>query len=385
VHRSETSFGAHENPEAGRGSEGDRKLRIAYVAHWLDGPNSGVFKKILRQIALWRVRGHEVTVHLLTAAGSPLATADLKGAATEVHAFSGITGRLLASHRLARGVIATKPDLIYCRHTKFIPSFVLLALRGCMVVEINSDDVEESRHGSSKGYWFNLLTRGAQLRACAGMVFPTVELSRRERFQFERKSVVIANGIDLHELPVLPPPTSDRPTITFIGSRGQSWHGIDKVFEIAAHFEQWRFNIIGSDASDFQGVPPNVTLHGVLGRADYERILAETDVGLGSLAVYRNNVTEACTLKVREYLAYGLPTIIAYKETDFPNGAPFLLELPAKAGELDYPAIESFVRTWRGRRVPREAIAHIDVSTKETTRLNFFAELAQQRAKAGPE
>ena len=98
--------------------------------------------------------------------------------------------------------------------------------------------------------------------------------------------------------------------------------------DLAHNFDMWSFDIIGYSSSDFMDIPNNVTFHGILTSDDYKKILSESDVAIGSLSLHINNMNEACTLKVREYLAFGIPTIIGYKDSDFPGSVPFLLELP---------------------------------------------------------
>jgi hypothetical protein len=96
---------------------------------------------------------------------------------------------------------------------------------------------------------------------------------------------------------------------------------------------------------------------------------------------------EACPLKVREYLAYGIPTIIGYKDTDFPNGAPFLLCLPNTPDnvEKNLDRIEAFVLSWKGKRVPRSEIEHLDLKVKEEKRIIFIEEVLAGRGKGSYE
>ncbi len=90
---------------------------------------------------------------------------------------------------------------------------------------------------------------------------------------------------------------------------------------------------------------------------------------------------ETTALKVREYLARGIPTIIGHRDTDFPNPPPFLLEIPNEptgvASSLD--RIADFVARAPQLRVPREAIAHLDVGVKEVQRLAFIEQVARAR------
>jgi len=89
-------------------------------------------------------------------------------------------------------------------------------------------------------------------------------------------------------------------------------------------------------------------------------------------------MTEASTLKLREYLAVGLPSIIGYTDTDFPNGAPFLLQLPNRPDNVSssLSAIDEFISSQAGRRVARASIAHLDSLNKERRRLRFLSSVS---------
>ncbi len=121
----------------------------------------------------------------------------------------------------------------------------------------------------------------------------------------------------------------------------------------------------------------NVKAHGFLSTESYSQILASADVAIGTLALHGKNMDEASPLKVREYFAYGIPTIIGYKDTDFAEPAPFLLRLPNTAANAQdsVQQIEYFVNTWKGQSVPREAILHLDVAGKEHQQLAFFDQI----------
>ncbi len=88
-------------------------------------------------------------------------------------------------------------------------------------------------------------------------------------------------------------------------------------------------------------------------------------------------MNEACPLKVREYLACGLPCIIGYKDADFPEHVDFLLQIPSRrtGAKESMQKIREFVAAWRSKRVPRERIAHLDLEAKERLRLQFFQQI----------
>jgi glycosyltransferase involved in cell wall biosynthesis len=146
---------------------------------------------------------------------------------------------------------------------------------------------------------------------------------------------------------------------------------VDKIARLAAHFPQWRFDIVGPAQAELSGAPSNVVVHGPLARDLYLPIMAQADVAIGPLALHRKGLSEASALKVAEYLAYGIPVILGCPETAFPDGASFLLQLPNAEDNVDLARdeVRAFVERWQGRRVPRAEICAIDSSVVERERL----------------
>lgn len=110
-------------------------------------------------------------------------------------------------------------------------------------------------------------------------------------------------------------------------------------------------------------------------------------IAIGTLGLHRKSMNEASPLKVRHYLALGLPVISAHTDTDFNRGAPFLLTLPNEENNVlpNLSLIDRFVEEWRGRRVTRNDIKHLDYRYKEHARLEFFKRFAFNNASRGTE
>jgi hypothetical protein len=93
---------------------------------------------------------------------------------------------------------------------------------------------------------------------------------------------------------------------------------------------------------------------------------------------------EASPLKVREALAFGIPLILAYRDTDLEGlDADWLLRLPNTPDNIseNVEAIKSFAYRMMGRRVERALIeSRIDQHAKEQERLAFFAEILKKNA-----
>jgi len=195
----------------------------------------------------------------------------------------------------------------------------------------------------------------------------------REFTVFNKPTAVIPNGIVLATKAPLPPPQNDAPNLVFLGTKGQVWHGVDKIVRLAKELPDWTFHVIGPEPADLGTQPSsNIKLYGHLDEPEYLNVLARSDVAIGTLALHRKGMDEACPLKVREYLAAGLPTIIGYDDTDFPEEVPYILRLPNADDSINVRRIESFVHRWKDRRVSRGDIQHLDVSAKEDSRLRFL-------------
>lgn len=351
-------------------------MKIAYLIHCNfegDLEKSGVFKKIRDQLVHWISLGHEAAVFHVTRTDFE----KIKDIPCEWFVFrykKGFYENRLKSWGLAiDAILAWSPDVVYHRYDLWYPPFSLLGRRVPIVLEINTDDIKESYiHGSKARHLYIRLTRKFILKNAAGIIHTTHELAKSKNFDFNKPYKVIANGINLSEYTILQAPKNSNVHLAFIGSNGQPWHGVDKILRLAEKRRDWIFDLIGIIPADKK--IPNVNFYGPMSREKYEHILARADAAFGTLALHRKGLNEASPLKVREYLAYGLPVIIGYKDTDFLNGAPFILELPNTENNVDEgeASIEEFIKRWRGRRVSRDDVQNIDSKAKEKERLIFF-------------
>ena len=166
---------------------------------------------------------------------------------------------------------------------------------------------------------------------------------------------MIANGVDLNKFVQLPAPANHIPRLVFIGSPGYLLHGVDKLVTLARLIPDIQLDIVGySQLPNFEPLPENITLHGYLALQEYQNVLASADVAVSSLALHRIQLEEASPLKSRECLAFGLPLIVAYMDTDLDQlDFNFLLKIPNKEDNIQThaQAIRDFAYRMRGSRV----------------------------------
>lgn len=358
-------------------------MRIAYLIHWNESPESGVWKKVVGQVLSWVKAGNDVSVFLITRR-QELQHSKADSSWLKVLTYSAKSSRLAAWLAAVRAVVAFQPDVVYWRMDIFYPPLVELFRKIPVILEINTNDSVEFCLRKDLRCWYHRITRLLSFGGAKGAVLVAYELrgSLPRWFVGSRPTIVIANGIALENFPELPAPSNPRPRLIFLGSEGQTWQGVDKVLTLAKAFPEWHFDVVGPRPDLFRA-PSNVVFHGFLSRDAYVSLMAQADVGVGTLALHRKRANEASPLKTREYLAYGLPVIIGYKDADFPGGAPFLLELPNHEANVseNLSNIERFILSWMGKRVPRHLIVHLDNNLKEQQRLDFIKSIIVQATK----
>jgi hypothetical protein len=366
-------------------------VRIAYVSlHWPRTRDSGVGKKIASQISAWRLLGHDARLYMHSEDHRP--EADLIEGEYFFFAVQGKLrtewNRIKAMRRMIDALRAYRPDFIYLRYGAYVyPAHELMKIAP-VVEEINTNDL--TQHEGLGGLYslYNRLTRGIFLHRVRGLVTVSSELAVSPAFaSYKKPTCVIANGVNLDDFSQLPTPGNDQPRLVFIGNPGYTWHGVDKLVTLARLVADIQLDIIGYDKlPDLEPLPGNITLHGYLTMQEYQKVLLSADVAFSSLALHRIELEEASPLKSRECLAFGLPLVIAYVDTDLDGmNSDFLLKIPNKPDNVQThaQAIRDFAYRMRGVRVHRDHLTRLDLMTKEKMRIEFFKGMLAGAADAG--
>lgn len=194
------------------------------------------------------------------------------------------------------------------------------------------------------------------LRAAQGIIGVTDEIRRYEleRAGVKRPSLVLPNGILVVDIPSKRPAIFDGKTLdlAFVSSQFSPWHGLDRLLEGLRLWQgqspRLTLHLIGrltpaqKAAIQRMGLAEMVRIHGVLYGNDLDEVLSSCHLAIGSLALHRNGLKQACVLKVREYTARGLPFVIAYDDPDFPAGLPWVLRIPADESPVEINVLVNF-------------------------------------------
>jgi glycosyltransferase involved in cell wall biosynthesis len=362
-------------------------MRIASISlHWPRTKDSGVGKKLDQQLRLWQAGGHEARLFMHTSRYAPLSA--LIPAEAISYDSAGKLGTELNRARAARELVSAvqryRPDVIYLRLAMYVYPVHQLTGIAPVIGEINTNDIQQHKELGTVLSLYNRLTRGILLRRVSGLVSVSEELAKDPSYAgYQKPMLVISNGIDLNAFQPLDTPNNKTPHLVFIGTPGYSWHGVDKLVELARNFPDLQIDIVGYDQlPEYEPLPQNLTLYGYLDADRYRKVMSGCDLAISTLALYRKGMEEACPLKTRECLAYGLPMVLPYIDTDLKDlDVDFLLKIPNKEDNIQThgQAIHDFAYRMRGRRVERNMIASIDQVTKEAERIRLFEEILSNR------
>jgi hypothetical protein len=372
-------------------------MRIAYLTEWSPYSETGVLRKLVKQVATWRDLGMEAELFIICPTDERDPAYDFNSFGRVFGSFSadqlraypfarlGYFNKILSVPKTARALRSFRPDVIYYRqHGPWYPGLGKLLSIAPTVLEINSrEDIEPQLWG----YWQGVVDRHTKARVlskAAGFVSMTEEIAEYYR-PFGKPVDVVPNALDIYPPQILPTTGNLRPAYVMIATpldTSVCWHGADKLFDLAAALPNHDFHVAGYSASHYSDrVPlPNLTFHGYLGRDALTRLLARCDIGIASLAAHRKGLKEGCALKTRTYLSYGLPVIIGYIEAEKGlSGQDFVLPIDNHEENVrdNVGPISEFAERWRNSRVPAD-LGFMSSETKERQRLAFFDRVLAQ-------
>lgn len=177
------------------------------------------------------------------------------------------------------------------------------------------------------------------MRSASGIAAVTSEIRDYQVARFphlRNQAIVMPNGYHFAATkPAKDQRSSTSVTFTFVSATFAEWHGLDRLLEAITEdtsesHKLVRIHLVGAlnekqregvDRSIRRGV--EIIIHGVLNSDEIRSLLHGTDVAVGSLALDRQNLVGASTLKVREYLASGIPVYATHTDTALPEDFPF--------------------------------------------------------------
>ena len=206
-------------------------------------------------------------------------------------------------------------------------------------------------------------------------------------------SYVLSNGIEIHNCPQKKYTsfTGNTLRMVFLSKNTVKWHGIDRAIAGMAKYDgkiNLELHIIGTVTDDIQnmvntfGLQQNVIYHGLQYGKELDAIFDSMHIAIGTLGIHRKNLLYGATLKVREYMARGIPFVISHRDEDIDEDFPLSLSLPSNDEPIDMNVIIQFateVYGAYGENIPRimrdYALDHMNYEKKARGLLDFIGSL----------
>lgn len=357
-------------------------MKIAYILDDDISIRTGIVNKIDSKIKQWEKYGHEIKVFSLRSKSYKSCISNgviISSLSVEKSILWKFFAQYNNIKKLRKELDVFKPDIIYLRHMKYYFGIVKSLNNICnYVVELNSNDLIESKNNNALVYLYNTLTRSILLKNAVGFVSVSNELITSSIFKkYKKPFIVIGNGYDFDGVLSIRKNSNEIIKFVFIGTPNQNWHGIDKVITMAKYFHSHEFHIIGISKDELQINCSNITTYGYLSQEKSEEIIASCDIGISTLALHRKNMNEASSLKSRQYLACGLAMIIGYKDTDINKDVDYILNIGNYEDNVldNYKNIENFIeeiKNVNSERIRLEMKQLLNYEIKEHKRVEFI-------------
>jgi len=222
-------------------------------------------------------------------------------------------------------------DYIIIRYPTYDPFVFLLNLK-CKHLTIHhtkeSNEHKYYRYSVIKKLVEKFISRKLIKKSC-GVIGVTSEIAATAAIKSEKNltTYILPNGIDYdivkvsREINIV---QNGLINLLFIASSISSWHGLDRIIQGVLDDPRLKLFVIGEYSSEDNYLKnERIVFLGYKDKDEINDIAKQCHIALGCFAFDRINLSEAVTLKVREYLAMGIPVYSGAKDAVIPNDFPY--------------------------------------------------------------
>lgn len=209
---------------------------------------------------------------------------------------------------------------------------------------------------------------------------------------------VFTNGIDVKKYLAKNPLEfkGDIFKMIFVSSTIAPWHGLDRLLMGMHNYRgesRLELHLAGSETRAIRNLVKTLNLesqvifHGLKHGRELDALFDHAHVAIGTLGLHRENLKYGATLKVREYMARGIPFVIGYRDEDIEDNFPLVLRFPSDDTPLEVDKMMELAKAAYGKygvkisSVMREyALKRMDYQAKVEKLLNFCRQLLDKRS-----
>lgn len=221
---------------------------------------------------------------------------------------------------------------------------------GKIIFEHNTFELEETGHYKYNSlqafytYSFEKYFAPKILQNVKAIISVTDEINEYEEKRVKTPLVkqTIGNGINVSKIKVRTPPAFDgkKVNILFLVSEMCYWHGFDRLLNSMIAYEgnvSFNVYVVGSLSTDYDELiqiirkmgKHNIFVSGYVQNQTLDAYFNLCHIACSCLAVWRKGLKETSALKVRDYLARGIPFMMGEFDKDLDNEEikPFVLNV----------------------------------------------------------
>ena len=166
---------------------------------------------------------------------------------------------------------------------------------------------------------------------------------------------VLTNGIDVKNYSIknYSKFRGNKLKMIFVSSFISVWHGVGRLLRGIKTYRgnvRLEINIVGSVRQNIKDLVKSLDLeqkvvfHGFKSGKELDEVFDNMHIAIGTLGLHRQNLKYASTLKVREYMARGIPFVISYIDEDIVEEFPLALRLRSDDSPVDMEKIIKFTK-----------------------------------------
>ena len=254
-------------------------------------------------------------------------------------------------------------DIIYFRSAPLnktaIGFFNVASQKSKIVVEIPT----YSKHGREKpqsllrkmySYYSDILWK-----RCARKVALFALIGEEEQELFGRPAINIDNAVTIQGIPIKQNEKAEDGKTHIIAVASMSeWHGYDRLILGLSNWKKEKKNdyvidMVGDEGDGSlakwkrlvveKGLEKSVIFHGKKTGDELTDLFNRSTIGVSSLGFYKVGFSTGSVLKLREYMARGLPFIYAHDDPDLKPDMEWCLKIPNNSSPVDMDLVDSFV------------------------------------------